>query len=559
MDKMKKTKEAGARFAWGVLFLTVSNVLTKLCGLFLRVPLTNMLGDTGMAYFNLAYAVYKWFYMISTAGLPVAAAVLCAQYAHDTDDPARRSANLRRVCTVTLAAFFTLGALGAILMALGADQLAALQHAPRAAEATAALAPALFCICISSALRGFYQGLSCQLPAAVAQVVEAAFKTICGLALGVLSMRRGDPIHIVAAHAISGLSVGCLCSMLVMLCAYPVVARVHGIGRSRERASVRAAVSRGEVLRALLRAAVPITLSASVMSLCDMTDSMTVIRRLCAAGVSAGDALAQYGSYTALAVPMFNLPPILIYPVTTALLPVLSSARRSRESFARIARGAVLLTVTLAMPCSAGMAILAKQILRLFYRAELCADAAPLLALLSPAIFFLSLLAITNVILQAAGAARYSLYSMLLGAAVKITSSVILCGMPFFGIRGVPLSTVLCYAVMALCNAGFVLRKLDMRLPFASLLLRPGLASLFCAVSARAALALPCFSGRWAVFAAIAIGGAVYLAVLYALGGCDPALLSLIGGGRLGGNRRTRVSKKAQALGSATLAEKSIS
>ena len=52
VDKMKKTKEAGARFAWGVLFLTVSNVLTKLCGLFLRVPLTNMLGDTGMAYFN---------------------------------------------------------------------------------------------------------------------------------------------------------------------------------------------------------------------------------------------------------------------------------------------------------------------------------------------------------------------------------------------------------------------------------------------------------------------------------------------------------------------------
>ena len=57
------------RLVLGVMFLTVSNLLTKICGMFLKVPLTNTLGDSGMAYFNLAYAVYKWFYMISTGAI----------------------------------------------------------------------------------------------------------------------------------------------------------------------------------------------------------------------------------------------------------------------------------------------------------------------------------------------------------------------------------------------------------------------------------------------------------------------------------------------------------
>ena len=154
------------RFALGVLFLTVSNLLTKLCGLFLKVPLTNTLGDTGMAYFNLAYAVYKWFYMISTAGLPVAAAILTARYAAEPD-PLRRSAVLRRIRNVTLGAFLVLGTVGGMCMYCGAPLFAALQNAAQAAPSIAAIAPALFCICIASAFRGWYQGLECQLPSAV--------------------------------------------------------------------------------------------------------------------------------------------------------------------------------------------------------------------------------------------------------------------------------------------------------------------------------------------------------------------------------------------------------
>lgn len=66
-------------FFSGVVVLTISNIVIKLMGLLLKVPLTNMIGDTGMGYFNLAYAIYKWFYMVSTAGLPVAISIMVSE------------------------------------------------------------------------------------------------------------------------------------------------------------------------------------------------------------------------------------------------------------------------------------------------------------------------------------------------------------------------------------------------------------------------------------------------------------------------------------------------
>ncbi|MBR5870240.1 MAG: oligosaccharide flippase family protein, partial [Clostridia bacterium] len=219
-----RQKSGDRRIVSGVFFLTVSNILAKVCGLFLKVPLTNTLGDTGMAYFQLAYAVYKWFYMISTAGLPVAAAILTARYASDTD-PLHRAAVLRRIRNVTLLAFLVLGICGSLCMWCGAPIFARLQRVSEAAASIMAIAPALFCICITSALRGWYQGLECQLPTAISQVAEAGGKMLCGLLFAAYAMARGKPIHLIAAYAVAGLSVGCLLGMIVMLVSHPIVVR----------------------------------------------------------------------------------------------------------------------------------------------------------------------------------------------------------------------------------------------------------------------------------------------------------------------------------------------
>ena len=536
----EKPNRSRRTFALGVFFLTISNVLTKLCGLFLKVPLTNTLGDTGMAYFNLAYAVYKWFYMISTAGLPIAAAVLTARYT-ETADRGAHGAALLRVRNVTLGAFCAVGLVGSLCMYAGAPVFAALQGVEDAAASIAAIAPALFFICIASALRGWYQGLGSLFPASLSQVTEACAKMVCGLCFGAYAIGRGYPVYTVAAYAILGLTVGCLLGMLVMLAALPIIHKKHGIplGKCPVPVHPERALSRRHLLRELLRIAIPVTLSASVLSLCDMLDSMIVIRRMCGAGMAEADALRLYGNYTALAVPMFNLPPILIYPVTTALIPVVTAAfadesdagQHRREQIIRISVSAA---GYIALPCAAGMSAMAEPLLRLLYRDDLAATGAPMLKILAVAVVFLSLLAMTNAILQAADKARYPVYSICAGAVVKLVSSWILTGIPGCGILGTPLSTVLCYLTMAVCNLVFVVRTTGVALPFLRMFGKSAVCAVLCAVAANGAYTL--FLGRmpeiFGTLGAVCIGAVTYLCTMIAVRGVDGEVVKVLLRGR---------------------------
>lgn len=523
-NKISKTPKARAAhsvlatFFSGVFFLTLSNFLTKLCGLFLKVPLTNTLGDSGMAYFNLAYAVYKWFYMISTAGLPVAAAVLCAECAAEKD-PIIRSASLLRIRRIILSLFSLLGLIGALIIFFASPLFAHLQGAPYAAAAIAATAPALFCICIVSALRGYYQGLSELLPASISQVVEAGAKMGFGLLFAAYATQKGLPLYLIAAYAIGGLGVGSFLGMLIMLAFLPRISKKAGIIAHTRQPKPQ---TEEHFAKRLWRIAIPVTLAASVLSLSDMLDSMTVIRRLIYGGIDSSEALRLYGNYTALAVPMFNLPPILIYPVTTALIPILTSTftKANKAEFHAFAKTALSVTMLIAMPCAAGMSALSEPILRLFFRADLAATGAPLLRVLALGIVFLSLLAMSNAILQATGYAKLPVYAMIAGAVVKFIASFILCAIPEINIYGSPISTVLCYAVMAICNLIFVIWKTKANLSV-SACIKPALASVVCALCALCVyhLLLPHAAHSIVTLTAIGVAAIVYLLILWGIGG----------------------------------------
>ena len=46
------------RVLFGVIALTFSNILVKVIGLVLKIPLHSMLGGEGMSYYEVAYEIY---------------------------------------------------------------------------------------------------------------------------------------------------------------------------------------------------------------------------------------------------------------------------------------------------------------------------------------------------------------------------------------------------------------------------------------------------------------------------------------------------------------------
>ena len=77
-------------FFIGILLLTISGAAVKICGLLFKIPLVSIIGEDGMGYFNSAYVIYTFFYVLTTSGLPLGMSILIS----GTGDPFLRAASV---------------------------------------------------------------------------------------------------------------------------------------------------------------------------------------------------------------------------------------------------------------------------------------------------------------------------------------------------------------------------------------------------------------------------------------------------------------------------------
>ena len=120
-DDGYKNKENRSRFFSGVAVLTLSTVVVKVIGLLYKIPMMRYLGEEGMGYFNSAYEIYTLFYILATAGLPVAVSILVAERVEKGD-----SFGVKRIFSVSLSLFLVLGLAGTAVLYFGAEKFSEL-------------------------------------------------------------------------------------------------------------------------------------------------------------------------------------------------------------------------------------------------------------------------------------------------------------------------------------------------------------------------------------------------------------------------------------------------
>lgn len=538
-------------FVNGVLILTISNILVKVIGLLFKIPLHGYLGDEGMGYFNAAYTIYTAFFMISTAGLPVAISYMVSR--------SRAAGNfnqVKKIIRIAFWLFFVIGSAGMLAMFFGADFFAnTVAELPQSKYCIMAIAPTLFFVCLTSAFRGYFQGHQVMWPTAISQLLESLGKLLIGILLAIWSTSQGHETHVTAAWTIFGLTVGVFCGM-AFIWITKLLYNTKNVNAEYElpNSYTMPTESTKSLLKELVVMAVPVTLSSSVMSLANLIDLTVISRRLQSIGFSAAGASAIYGNYTTLAVPMFNLIPVLVYPIGYSLVPMISAllVQKEEQRAHRVMTSSLKTAAILSMPCTVGMAVLAEPILTMIYGStnllqkytdagsELLNDAvymdyigqdgtsaslaAPLLSILAFSSFLVSMLAITNSVLQAHKKPYLPLISMLAGAAAKILASYMLIGNPDIGIYGAPVSTGICYIIVVLFNFYFCARYANFRPSVRRVFLKPLIASVLCGLTAVGAYAL-CdrFVSSHFVTTVLAIAAAavVYFVVLLLTGALE--------------------------------------
>ncbi len=419
--------------------MAISAVVVKLIGVCYKIPLVHLLGAQGMGYFNAAYDVYALLCVISTTGLPIAVSVVINRYEEQQ----------RRIYLFSLAIFALIGFSGAAAVFFGADRIALRIGAPEAAQSLRFIAPAILFICLSGALRGYYQAKRNMMPTAVSQVIEAAGKLLFGLVFAHISIRLGGGKATAAAFAVLGLSVGTLLSLLYLaLC-----------DKRELNITIKQSLPSKLLLKELLMVAFPVTLGAVLTGLSKTIDLSLIMRRLQEGGMEQGTAVAMYGCYSAMVIPLFNVIPALFGSLAMPLVPHLGHAivKGDQNEQSQILSTAFRWGAAISIPASLGLGMLSQQILRLLFAdtAELN-TAVPLLVIICMAVPASCMITVTSAVLQAYGHPWLAMISTAIGCLIKAISLYMLCAVPQIGILAAPISTWLCCTVTVCINLAYM-------------------------------------------------------------------------------------------------------
>lgn len=513
-------------FLQGALILSAAAIIVKIIGAVYKIPLMNIIGGEGFGYYNTAYQIFTPLYTIATAGIPVAVARLVSE-----SMTLGRYRDVKRIFEISMTMFLVTGTVGSLVMLFGARFFAeTVCSNPGATITIIMLSPAVFFLCMTSAYRGYYQGLRNMYPTAISQVIEAVVKVALGIALTVtvtnwglqyydgsgkfLGIDIGLPEETVsmasaiaplaAAAAIAGVMISTMAGMLYMVFHF----RRTGEGITQpELYDAPEAQPRKLLFKALVSISIPVCLATLSTNVTNLIDLVSLMSRIAYAvrlspetvlGMYEGSLPADltlegipnylYGVYSGMPVTMFNLVPTISIALGTSALPSVASAftshnrHRIKGSIDTVLR----FTSLVAFPAGLGLSVMSKEILHLLYP-KVPAEveiASPLLNVMGITVIFVCTCASCHSILQGIGKERLPLIFMLSGAGVKLLMNYFLVAIPELNIQAAPYGSLTCYFLMMVVDLIAINKCAGIRVNLYAAFIKPLIAGAVCAGAA---------------------------------------------------------------------------
>ncbi|MCI8645987.1 MAG: polysaccharide biosynthesis protein [Firmicutes bacterium] len=480
-------------FIQGAAVLAAAGLLVKVLGAIFRIPLGNMIGDSGMAYYSPAYYVYNFFLILATAGIPVAISRMVSErvsFGHFKEAD--------RVFRISRTLMLLIGGVSFIIVFFGAGIIAEIVHVPGAALAMRAIAPALIFVPVMASYRGYFQGMQDMVPTAISQVVEQAFRVAVGLSLASFFFHSAQeltgpgrviPEQAGAAGATLGAAAGSIGGLLVMLIVYIMNKGKIKSRISREKRGFRSArESSSVILKKIAAIAIPITIGAAIMPIVNLIDVAVVVSRLEASGWDKNVAESMLGQLTSFAGSLINFPQVLTQAVAMSLVPLVAAAYKQRDMnyLRENVETGLRMSVILGLPCALGLFSLAEPILVLLYPAQRASaiSAAPCLMVMAVGVVFLATVQTLAGVLQGVGKQMIPVRNLAIGVVVKIVVTWTLTGIPAINILGAAAGTVCAYFIASVLNIIAVRKYTGSRFDFMKTAVKPFISSAVMAVCA---------------------------------------------------------------------------
>jgi stage V sporulation protein B len=498
-------------FFGGAAILAVGVFIVKILGFVYNVSLAKILSYAAFADFNTAFYVYCLLIVISTGGLPIALSKMVAE-----SNTLHRFNQTKKIFRVSMTLFCIMGTMSFLIMACFPHQLAAMMNNESSYYSILALAPAVFFICPLSAFRGYFQGHSEMSQTAVSQIIEGICKLIVGFLVAFILLKQYQNESLAAGGAILGVSVGAGLALAYMFYRYLRKKRASTSTQDTPAAT-------NDILRKIIKLAIPITLGSSIIAVVSVIDTSLVFARLQHAAGYTEEAARTIKGVFDQAMTLYNMPASFMAPLTTSIIPAVSSARARKDhlSAARVSETALRTTVLLAFPAGIGLFVLGQPIMELIYPGEYVALGGWLLSMLGLASIMVCLMLVSNAIMQAYGYVNLPMMTTIIGCVLKIVTNYILVGNGAINIKGAPIGSLVCFGSMTLLNLIFIKRVIPTSPNYVRVFVKPLIASVLMGATAWALNGLfsrISFIGpKFGVLLAISVAGCVYVVLVIAI------------------------------------------
>ena len=531
---IEKSREEGqqtsALLMKGATILVIAGIVSKIFGAIFRIPLTNMIGAEGQAYYSAAYAVYNLLFVIATAGFPVAISRMVSSRIAEGD-----FINAHKSYKLAMKVSWALGIISFLVMFFGAGAIARAYKNPGAEESMKAVAVALLFTPLVASMRGYYQGRQDMKPTGITEVIEQMVRVAAGLSLAYMFYRTS--LERAAAGATFGASAGIIAALLAM-----------GVIYMRDR-NTRSKLFEGSIVREesdkkrlkeLLAFLIPITIGSSVMPIMFNIDAGIIVRRLLATGWDPEMAEKLYGLMGGYCDPIINLPNIFIDAICISLMPAVTTAftLKIKSDLDDHIKTGLKTMMIITYPCAIGLIVLAKPILTMLYYKQYkeAVMAVPALQILALSIITLAIMRTFSTSLQGIGKMMLPVWNLFIGAIVKAIVSYILLGIPAVNINGAALGSVMAYVTAGALNYRALKKYTDVSLDMKSIFIRPLIAALIMGASAVISyklLFMITSSNAISTLISIIIAAAVYFVSAFRTGAVTKDEIELIPKGEL--------------------------
>ncbi|MGL4362555.1 MAG: stage V sporulation protein B [Cellulosilyticaceae bacterium] len=447
----------------GTIVLTITGFITRILGFLFRIYMSKIMGAEGLGLYQLIFPIYMLIWAASSAGISLAVSKKVAEFTgrgNHTDAVRTLKSSLVVAGSISL--------LISIFIFFSAPWIA--ENYVR--EPNVVLGLKYLCVCvpfmtIACCIRGYFQGRQEMSISGIAQIIEQVARMLVIYLFAGFYLPKG--IMYACALGTLGLCAGEFFSCLFTFIMFKIKQNKLPYSKPSQ--------SYVSLMNTIITIAIPITANRFLTSGLVSLENILIPIQLQKYGLSSSEALAMYGMFSGMALPLLFFPSMVTTSISTVLIPALSeaSAKKNIRYLHKTVSKSIQYSSLIGIGASCLFLTLGSEIAEICYGSEYyqVGELLKVLAVICP---FLYLQGILTGMLNGLGLQKLTFKGNIIASVICIAFIFIL--VPSRGIMGFVFALLIQSGFVTIYHLLNVLSHISLRVDVMSWIIRPGIAAI---------------------------------------------------------------------------------